>query len=365
MTTRIHTCTLLSLLLVFAAQPVVADIPPSGDGAIVVANRGGASISVIDVATSDVNTVAMPAGDNTPEPMYVVYSPMNDLVFVGDRANDRVVAFDAQTFAVETTIPTGAGVFHMWGEPSTGQLWVNNDIDNTVSVLDMTGLSNLDTFSTPADLVALGGKPHDVILDPSGPYGYVSMIGVDGANDYVVKYDASTYNEMDRQAVGNDPHLSLSAFHDKLYVPSQGGDMVSVLDRDTLNPLTTIGVDNAHGATTSKDGSLFFTTDIADGGVDAVVVIDTSTDTVIGSADSLLAVPHNLSLSPDENLIYVTHSGEASDQVSIFDVSNPMDPTYLTSVTVGLNPFGLTTIPEPMTLLIFTAGALILLRNRR
>jgi hypothetical protein len=45
--------------------------------------------------------------------MYVVYSPFRHRVFVGDRANDRVVVFRARDFSVETSVAVGAGVFHI------------------------------------------------------------------------------------------------------------------------------------------------------------------------------------------------------------------------------------------------------------
>jgi len=353
-----------ALIVALAAEPLSAGLYGS-QGGIVVANRASGSISVIDVGTSSVTNVPLPAGANTPEPMYVVFSPDNSVVFVGDRANERVVAFDAITFGVNTTVPTGAGVFHMWGEPSTGDLWVNNDIDKTVTAIDMIGFSVMNTFSTPADLNAQGGKPHDVILDPSGPFGYVSMIGVSGANDYVVKYDTTTYAEVDRQAVGNDPHLSLSGAHNKLYVPTQGGNEVAILDRGTLNPLTPIAVDNAHGAVTSADGSIFYTTNIGGGGTDAVFAIDTATDTILDMVDTPFGVPHNLALSPAGDLLYVTHSGGMSDQVSIIDVSMPGSMNYLSSVTVELNPFGIgTVIPEPSTLSLGTVALLLFTRRR-
>ncbi len=357
---------LVSVLVVsLTATESLSAVLYGNQGGIVVANRASGSISVIDVATSGVTNVALPMGANTPEPMYVVFSPDNNVVFVGDRANDRVVAFNAMTFAVNTTIPTGAGVFHMWGEPSTGDLWVNNDIDKTVTAIDMIGFGVMNTFSTPADLNALGGKPHDVILDPSGPFGYVSMIGVTGANDYVVKYDTTTYSEVGRQAVGNDPHLSLSSAHNKLYVPTQGGNEVSVLDRATMNPLAPIAVDNAHGAVTSADGSVFFVTNIGAGGTNAIFAIDTATDMILDMVDTPFGAPHNLALSPGGDLLYVTHSGGTSDQVSIIDVTMPDSMSYLTSATVEFNPFGIgTVIPEPSTLSLGAVALLLFTRRR-
>jgi len=79
----------------------------------------------------------------------------------------------------------------MWADRRGKQLWVNNDIDNTSTVIHLNNLSVLATVPTPADLVALGGKPHDVIIDTNGKYAYVSVVGVPGDVDYVVKYSTT------------------------------------------------------------------------------------------------------------------------------------------------------------------------------
>ena len=159
-----------------------------GHGEIVVANRASGSISVIDTRTDQLRgTFPLPDGDNPPEPMYVVFIPGTHRVFVGDRANDRVVVFRSDDYSVEGTVPTGAGVFHMWADLRGRQLWVNNDIDNTTTVIDPRRLTVLATVPTPADLVADGGKPHDVILGPWGHLAYVSVVGA-GGSDWVVQY---------------------------------------------------------------------------------------------------------------------------------------------------------------------------------
>jgi DNA-binding beta-propeller fold protein YncE len=226
------------------------------NGGVVVANRGSASISVIDVQTSGVTHVPVPIlpDDLPPEPMYTQYSAIHDLVFVGDRANDRVVALNAFDYSLNTVIPVGNGVFHMWSDDARNQLWVVNDGHKSISVINLTTLNVEKTFSTPSDLIDLGGRPHDVILDPNAPAAYVTMIGVNDPahpnSDFVVTYNTNTFTEIDRQSVGDDAHVALSAANNLLFVTTQGADAVSVLDRATLNPVagSPIAIPNAHGA---------------------------------------------------------------------------------------------------------------------
>lgn len=317
-------------------------------GRIVVANRGDGTISVIDARTNEVTaTIALPDGENTPEPMYVVYSSAGNRVFVGDRGNDRVVVFDARDFSVETTVATGAGVFHMWADGRNRQLWINNDIDNTSTVINPRTLDVIATVPTPADLVAEGGKPHDVILDPEGHYAYVTVVGLPGDEDYLVQFSTQTFEEVNRAAVGKDPHVSLARQHNRLYVPSQNSDVVIVFNRYTLNEITRIDVPGAHGAGMSPNGRVFYTTNLPNNGTDGLFAIDTRTNTVIGEGvDTPYAVPHNIALTSNGRRLFVTHSGAEANQVTIYSASasNPL-PVYIGEVTVGLNPFGLAFVP--------------------
>jgi len=221
-------------------------------GKIVVTNRGSASISVIDVKTDTITgTYALP--DNG-EPMYVVHSSAYRRMFVGDRTNDRVVVFDDEDFEIQTTISTGDGVFHMWGDPSAKQLWVNNDGDKTITVINMKTLAVVTTIPTPADLVAIGGKPHDVVLDPASRFAYITMIGLPGP-DVVVQYSTATFSEVGRTAVGEDPHLSLARQNHLLYVPCQNTNNIFVLDRDTLALIVPpLPIPSVHGAGMARNG---------------------------------------------------------------------------------------------------------------
>jgi DNA-binding beta-propeller fold protein YncE len=345
-----------------------------------VANRGAASISVVDVASSAVTTHPMPPAINAAEPMYVVYSPANHLVFVGDRMNDRVVAFDANNYSVvNPSIPAGRGVFHMWGHAGADQLWVNNDIDRSISVIGMSSLAPIMTIPTPLDL-GEAARPHDVILDPDGSAAYVTMIFADGPNDFVVKYSTTTFAELDRQAVGKDPHVTLTPHDNLLYVASQNSSRVDLLDRATLDPLSSaappipIPLTNAHGVGITADGQTFYATSFPGNGADGLTVIDTATHAIVDAVDApaVGSGPHNIALSLDNTRMFITHTGAASNTLSVFDITgeNRLHPTGLPSLTVGLNPFGIAAVPvpEPSTWLLAAAAALgcgFMMRRRR
>ena len=342
---------LLGLFLTVLALSAVGDAAARGignntDGKIVVANRASGSISVIDTSTDAVvGTYTLP-GENAAEPMYVVYSAAGDRVFVGDRANDQVVVFDPGDFSVEATVAAGDGVFHMWADATGRQLWVANDVDNTATVIDVRTLEVLATVPMPADLVAMGGKPHDVIVERGGRYAYLTILGLPGANDYVIQYDTKTFAEVNRAAVGKDPHLSLTQRNNYLYVPAQNSDVVTVLDRDTLAVVDEIAVDGAHGAGMRFDGRFFYTSDLPGGGTDGLIAIDTQSNAVIGAVDTPYPVPHNIALTPDGEKLYLTHSGGTSNKVTVYTASNhePV-PVLAGGATVGLNPFGLAYVP--------------------
>jgi len=328
------------------ALPAAAD--DEDPGRIVVANRGSGTISVLDAATGDpAGTYALPAGPNAPEPMYVVYVERTGSVLVGDRANSRVVEFDADSFAVKRTAAAGAGVFHMWVDPVRNrQLWVNNDIDNTSTVIDAVTFQVLATVPMPADLVTAGAKPHDVVLDPLGESAYVTLLGP-GPVDHVVRFDTATFAEVARAAVGKDPHVSLTRRNDLLYVPCQNSNEVRVLDRGTLALVTTIAVPGAHGAGMAQSGQVFYTTNLTGGGASALWAIDTRANTVAGvPADAPYAVPHNIALTTNGRRLFLTHSGGAADKVTFYAVSaaDPV-PVLLGEATVGLNPFGIAYAP--------------------
>lgn len=303
---------------------------------VVIANRVSRDLTIINAKNDKaIGTIPMP--DNG-EPMYAVHIAGANAVFVGDRANNRVVAFDEATFAVLGTVPAGAGVFHMWASSDGSQLWVNNDIDNTTSVIDPINMSVLGTAQTPADLVAQGGKPHDVFVSPDGLTAYVSVLGIAGANDFVVSYNTATFSEQGRVAVGQDPHLFADDVNNNLYVACQNTNEVIVLDRSTLALQTSIPFAGAHGIFMPASGDKVYVSDISGS---RVGVIETATNAVVGQGtNTTIPVPHNLAVNTNGSKLYVTHSGGTANQLTIYRLNKP-NPILKSTLTVGTNPFGL------------------------
>ena len=291
-----------------------------------------------------IGTFDLPQGEGEvmPEPMYVNEVRAHRRVFVGDRANNRVVVFNSRNFDIVGTVPAGNGVFHMWADGRGKQLWVNNDIDNTITVIDPGDLSVLATVEVPADLVAMGGKPHDVVLGKRGRFAYLTVLGIAGPNDYLVQFDTRTFTERNRQPVGKDPHVSIGA-GTALYVPCQNSDQVLVFHPRSLELIDEISAPGAHGAAMASNGRRFYTTNLPGGGAGALYTIKTRRNAIIGEpVDTPYPVPHNLALTRNDKRLFVTHSGGTADKVTVYDlVGRQRTPRYVGEVTVGTNPFGI------------------------
>ena len=351
--------TTLGVLIVIAFMVSVAHADSDSEdsfpeGKMVIANRADGSISVINVQTNEVaNTIYLSdpiSGDVTiPEPMYVVYSKIRNRVFVGDRAYHRVVVFSAVDFSEETTVEVGAGVFHMSLGPKNKQLWVIGDIDKTATIIDPSTLDVRSTVEMPFDLVDPsqgGGKPHDVVLDKD--FAYISILGLDG-DDVVIKFERETFLEVDRQTIGKGTHFALSRKDRLLFVASQNDGKVFALDSGTLSSVAEIEIPGAHGIAMAKNQNTFYTTEITTvDGNDALYAIDTETVSIIDTLDTFdteNSVPHNIALTPNNRNLYITHSGAGSDKVSVYRLVQDIPDVLITTIDVGLNPFGLAYVP--------------------
>lgn len=338
-------------------------------GRVIVANRTSGTLSIIDEKTGTLLKNVSVAGKfaRPPEPMYVNYVAKLNRLLVNDRANNQIIALDADNYRVLDTAPIGAGAFHMWTGGNGKQTWAVNDVDKTISVIDPKTMDSLldEDLPIPSDLKDKGGKPHDILLDKNGKYAFATIVGVGGSTDkdVVLQYSTKTFKEIARYEVGKDPHVGILNNGKQLYVPTQNASKVYVLDpAKKLALLKEIDVPGAHGATWSPNNKFFYTSNLpavanGNGNKDALWTIDTKTMAVVNSTafpDKTtypdLKAAHNLTINSNGTKLYLTHSGhedgDSTGDVSIYDI-NATDgqPILKSVVSVGINPFGITYVP--------------------
>lgn len=339
--------------LLLPTQYIQAKHHNTEQGKIAIANRASASISIIDVKSDKViNTLTLPAADNHSEPMYIVYK--SNRLYVGDRANNRIVVFDSYSYKHIKSISVGNGIFHMWAAKDAEILLVNHDIDNTFSVIDTNNLTVKNTFSIPTDLIDEGYKPHDIFPSNNGKTTFITLVGGNANNDYLLKMSTYNGNEIKRKKVGGDPHLFLAPkpkfyrwpyrLRNTLYVTAQDDNSVSYVNTRHLYTYKKLTIPNAHGI--FAKGQRLYIGNIAEEGVNGLYSIFAKWGYTIGAINLPHSKPHNISVTDNGKKIYVTHSGN-NNTVSVIDTMPYFQlPVFKTSVTVGDNPFGLVYIPH-------------------
>ena len=300
---------------------------PQKEEIVAVANRGDGSVSFIDAMSDNVVGTLSIAGS---EPMYVVYVEARDKVYVGDRAQSKVHVINPATREVEGSIDVGNGVFHMWAGGNGDQLWVNNDIDETTSVIDLNTHTVIETIS-------IGAKPHDVFVTEDGSRAYISVFQPGEDADQVFMYSTSTLQKTGEQDVGRDPHLYHLFRKDKLYVPCQSGQ-VYALDGSDLSIISEMEFPGAHGIYGTLNQNTLFVTNLPGAQIFSINAIK---DEQIGEPASSDPIPHNIVVNKKASKLFVTHSGGAANTLSVFDIGPHEELTYSTTVTIGANPFGL------------------------
>jgi len=136
------------------------------------------------VGTVDVN---LEAGAVNANHMAVV-SPSGGKVFVTATSHDAVAVFDASTLEMTNTISVGAHNTHASARTAANELWVVNEDDNSLSVIDMDTETVTHTINHESITV-----PHMVQFDHQDERAYVANI----AGNQLSVVDLNTYEVVD------------------------------------------------------------------------------------------------------------------------------------------------------------------------
>lgn len=256
-----------------------------------------------------------------------------------DRSRRKLAVVVAALTLIMTSAAALAGVREARadGVATEGLLYVCNQNDATVSVIDVATQQVVRTIDLQALGFSANAKPHHIAAEPDGSYWYVSLIG-DGE---VVKLDRE--DQVVATASFDTPGmLTLHPTEDLLFV---GRSMTAV------NPPPRIGVINRsdmsideidvffprpHAMVLNPSTGIVYTASL---GVNQIAAVDAATERVElidveGPQHALM----QFAISPDGSTLAI--SGELSHEVLFFDISeDPTQPKRIATVDVEAQPF--------------------------
>ena len=323
-----------------AGAPVDVGRDPSGvafslDGSTAyVTNKYDKTVSVVNTSSGAVvSTIKVPYA-----PTAVLVSPTTNRAYVAmtsgvaviDTTTNKVVDLNPGTSTIDV-IKVGSSPSALAINPTGTRLYVSNGGSSTVSVVDTATNKEITRFS-------VGSQPSGLAVSPDGTRVYA----LSRYSDSVTVISTATNTVIGSAKVGDSPRgVVVSPNGQQIYVTNYNSGTVSVMNTVGNTPvlLKTITVGTQpEGIAMTKDGSLVYVAN----GKDTVSVIDTRTNTVIGSPIAIDSPAesgaHAIAVSGSK--IYVTDY--VDDWVRVLNLSRVQTaPQASGSPTVGT--------PDPTT----------------
>lgn len=235
------------------------------------------SIRVLDTVTNTyITSVNVPAFSGTFFTNLIV-SPTQPFAYLGV-VPDKIYPLDlaTNTLGAPITVPVSGGdeIRYIALDPTGSTFYVTKEPSAEISVIDVG--TGLETDTIP------GGGFGAVIVDPTGAFVYAVRETMAFARNEMVKSSTATNTVVDNEdyvaACTGMAALAIDATGTTLYANCAGTGTVAVIDTSTLaqSPVT-VGFVPTGISLTPDDDFLY----VANQGDDTVSVIDTSSDTVV------------------------------------------------------------------------------------
>ncbi|OJU80067.1 MAG: hypothetical protein BGO10_01025 [Chlamydia sp. 32-24] len=265
--------------------PSYVAITPDGSKAYV-ANIGSNDVSVIDTVTSTV-IATVPVGLG---PIFVAITPNGEKAYVANTSANTISVINVATDTViGSPIATGSAPFGLSVSTDGNYLFVNNSGSTLGTVIDTTNDTIINTV--PTGILNFGSA-----VSPNGNYLYT----VNFSNDTVLRIFIPTLTaDGSPIPVGSYPEMiTVTANGLYAYVANTNSNDITVIDLNTITPITTIplGVFPLGIASTPNSEKVFV------GTTAGIYVIDVATNTV--SAGPLTAGSNSLqflAVFPDQS----------------------------------------------------------------
>ncbi|HUI84458.1 MAG TPA: YncE family protein [Candidatus Binatia bacterium] len=259
--------------------------------------------ATLPVAAQTVSTIPVGA-----DPIAVAVNSATDNIYVVNELGNSVSVLAGATNGV-TTVPTGAGPDAVAVNAASNMIYIANGDDNTVTVID--GVSN--STST----VNVGRYPVAIAVNAVTNKIYVANY----ASGTVTVIDGATNNSSNITAGYYPCALAVNSTANTVYVANCGNDTVTIID-GTTNTTTTAGVGHdPHAVAVNAATNKAY---VVDSISNDVAVIDGATQSV--TIVAVGAAPDAVAADAVHNQIYVTDAGQGATTV--------IDGATLTTSTV-------------------------------
>jgi YVTN family beta-propeller protein/VCBS repeat-containing protein len=248
------------------------------------------------------------------DPSAVAFNATGSLAYVTNQYDKTVSVINTSTGAVVATIKVPYAPTAVVVSPVTNQ--------NRAYVATTSGVAVIDTLSNkvidlnPAtktvDLIKVGSSPSAIAINPTGTRLYVS----NGGSSTVSVINTATNLEITRVTVGSQPSgLAVSPDGTRLYALSRAADKVTVIRTSDNQVIGSAAVgDSPRGIVLSPDGQVAYVTNYNSG---TVTVLNTvGTTPVFVKTISVGSQPEGIAISNDGALVYVANG---RDTVSVID----------------------------------------------
>lgn len=227
----------------------VASLPVKADGSL------GEAVSFVQHVGSSVD----PARQKEPHAHSIVVSPDNRFAYAADLGLDQVLSYrlDATTAKLSPNdppfakTPPGAGPRHLAFQPGGKQMYVINELSNSVTVFDYNahsgGLAERQTISTlPKDF---NGKSYcaDLKITPNGRFLYGTNRGHDSIAAYEIGDDGRLTLVSIEPSLGKGPqNLAITPDGKLLLRANMPGNNIAVFQIDPAGRLKSTGDPVSH-----------------------------------------------------------------------------------------------------------------------
>lgn len=170
----------------------------TADGRLALAScEFSAQLLVVDLEHQSIRTtIDLPNRGAPRRPQDVKLSPDGSVFYVADMSSNGVWEVNARTFAIEGFVATGAGAHGLYPSRDAQHLYVTNRAAGTVSVIDFSTRTVVDTWTIPGGSPDMGGVSADgKVLWVSGRYA-ASVYAISTTDGHVIA----------TIPVGNGPH---------------------------------------------------------------------------------------------------------------------------------------------------------------